>query len=184
MSMWFTPLPAARLDRRQLRLIEQLRTGDARRDGVRLSDSGDEGLPGPFEILLRSPRLGSDLARMGGRFEVQSALTPKVRELLICLVAAKRASTFEWEAHVPLATSVGVASHQLTAIREDGPILGLSGEEDAHVQLATALLDHMELDESRRSVLLEVLGEERAAEVAILVGYYELLAHVLKVGGR
>lgn len=180
---WFVPVRRGAFSERQLRLVSELAVGDERRDGVNLAH-GEHGLPGPFEALLRTPRLGIELARIGGRFETQSVLPPLVREMVILLVASRLGSRFEWTAHEAKALELGIRQEQLQDLVHGKLPRGLAKSDAAVLELASALVAGGQVSEDLRLDTLSTAGEEAAVETAILVGYYELIAHVLVVGGR
>jgi len=180
---WFLPLLRDDLDARQRRLVAELVVGDDRREGIQLAQ-GEDGLPGPFEALLRTPRLGVEIARLGGRLQVQGVLPSHVREMIICLVAARLNSAFEWDAHQAAASAAGVTDAQLATLRRGEVPDGLHPADAALLDLAAGLVAGGQAGESTRGLALQLTGEEAVVETATLVGYYELIAHVLVVGGR
>ena len=52
------------------------------------------------------------------------------------------------------------------------------------LELCRELLDSASLTDEQRTAAIEVLGGTVVVEIAVLVGFYQLISHVLEVSGR
>lgn len=142
----------------------------------------DGGLVGPFNAMVCAPHVGGPLADLGEALRFRGHLTDRARELSILTVAARRNSDFEWQSHYRIAANLGIAPDVLAAIRDGADPLTLTDPiERAVVAGAASLLDRSDLNDVEYTGLVELIGEDGVIELVALVGYYELLARLLRV---
>ncbi|WP_116043732.1 carboxymuconolactone decarboxylase family protein [Amycolatopsis palatopharyngis] len=178
-----------RRDRLPLLAPEQLEAGqrdlhEAIAGGPRangpFSVTDDQGrLLGPFNALLYAPDVGASVQRLGAALRFGGTLEPRVRELVICTVAAHWNSEYEWYAHSRVARTVGVSEAELASVRDGDVPAGLSGAEVAALGLATALLRDRVVGDDVYEPVVEHHGRSGLVEICTVVGYYQLLAGVL-----
>jgi 4-carboxymuconolactone decarboxylase len=137
------------------------------------------GLLGPFNALLRNPGVGGAIERLGAALRFHGDLDAKVRELVICAVAAHWRSDFEWYAHSRVASEVGIDDAHLDAVWERRIPEGLSGPEDSALRLARSVLDDHVVREEVYDAAVEHHGSAGVVEICAVVGYYQLLAGLL-----
>lgn len=158
-------------------------TGGPRATGPSLFDLVDEQgrLTGPFDAMLRNPRLGDALQELGAAVRYRTGLTGTGRELAILAVAHYLDSEFEIYAHEAVARAAGVTEADLRAVRE-GRFEDLADETDRVVAAtAHALVTDEDLVDDRYVHARGILGEEGLFELSTLVGYYRLLALQLRL---
>ncbi len=169
------------LDSGQAALYASITGGPRAQGPQHFALTADDGsLLGPFNAFLLSPQLGGALQELGAAVRYATALTPRMRELAILIVASHWRSAFERHAHEAVGRAAGLSDAELAAIR-DGRALDLhDGLERATVELCHALVAGDVGDELWASVL-EVLDERTVFELSTLVGYYATLALQLRV---
>ena len=79
--------------------------------------SDDGSLRGPFDLMLRSPAVGTAQQELGAAIRYRTGFTDRMRELAILLVAARWDSAFERESHEAIARALGFSEDELAAIR-------------------------------------------------------------------
>lgn len=138
----------------------------------------DAGLPGPFNAMVRAPAVGGVLHRVGEAIRYAGVLPPLVRELAILRVATTRDSAFEWRSHEDEARRQGADDVMLATVREGG----FTGDDDVDLALAVtdALLRQERVDDALLARLMGRYDEEGAVELVVLVGYYDLLADLMR----
>ena len=141
----------------------------------------DEGghLLGPFNALLYTPAVGDAVQRLGHSLRFQGTLAPRLREIIICVVATELESEYEWYAHSRVALEAELTAEQLESIRANQTPDGLEPAELAALKMTKALLRHRRVSTRLYDQTAEILGKEQAVEVSILVGYYQLLSGLL-----
>lgn len=170
--------PAAELDAARAEVHTAIAGG--RRSGffesLGVDTSGS--LPGPFNAMVRAPAVGMPLHRLGEALRYDGKLPALVREAVILRVAVVRRSAFEWRSHVDAARRAGAGDTLLNALREHAP------EGPAGVALAVRMADDLLAGRPVSPALVDesiaVLGEEGAVELVVLVGYYDMLAALMR----
>lgn len=180
----FLPLAKSGLSADQLTLYRTIIEGPRARLGrAALVDPVDESLLGPFDLLLRSPKAGHAVQALGAALRFETALPGRLRELAILATAAKWKCVHEWNDHAPIARSVGLGDDVIASVH-DGIEPQLDARDDQLAWgLIRALLDRGHVDDSLRAGAREGLGDMFTIELALVVGYYSMLAMLLDVGG-
>ena len=83
----FAPLAWDELDAEQRALVENVLAGPR------------DSLGGPFNVLLRSPRMGDRLQEFGATMRFLDSIPATLRELAIIITARHLRSECEWQAH-------------------------------------------------------------------------------------
>lgn len=169
------PAPAE-LDTDQRALYDAI-TGGARGAGVQHFELTDaEGrLHGPFGLMLDIPRVGMPLQALGAALRFETELSAREREIAALTVARITDSAFERYAHDAVGMAVGLSADELAALA-DGSFVGQDRRESAVAALTVRLTS----SEVVHSADLAVgLSPAIALEVAVLVGYYRMLAQMM-----
>ncbi len=174
-------LPPAELDERQQALYASLTAGK-RSTGAQLFalQHGDGSLTGPFNALLHAPDLGLAVANVGEQLRYSGVLPGPAREAVILTVARTWASEFEWYAHAPVARHVGLPESVIEALLAGEVPASVEAPIQAAVLVATHLLRREPLPDAVYAEAVDLFGEGGVVELAVLVGYYQLLAGVLE----
>ena len=117
-------------------------TGGPRAEGPQhFALTADDGsLRGPFDLMLRSPAVGTAQQELGAAIRYRTGFTDRSRELAILLVAARWDSAFERESHEAIARALGFREDELAAIRSLD-VSGFAGDEGVVGRRRFALLD-------------------------------------------
>jgi 4-carboxymuconolactone decarboxylase len=163
---------------------EQQALYDAFVGGPRQSQAGffpvadSEGvLSGPYRAMLLSPALGAPFERVGRAVRYESALSARLRELVILVVAALTESEVEWRAHEALALSEGVPEETVASLRSASPVFVDDLDQLVHDFVRALLVDHAVTDE-RFDEVQALVGHGGVFELVATAGYYQFIAHV------
>ena len=143
-----------------------------------LIDGPRRGVYGPFAVLVEAPEVLAPISRLGEYFRYSWNLEPRVRETLILATAQHWASRFEWDHHHPVALGQGVASDDVQRISMgEAP-----SDPDVRLawSLATQLLGEGEISDATYADLVNRWSSKEVVEMVSCVGYYSLLAVVLR----
>ena len=112
------PLIPSELAPEQNALYGAITGGPRARGPQHFALTADDGsLRGPFDVMLRSPAVGTAQQELGAAIRYRTGLTDRMRELAILLVAAHWDSAFERDSHEAIARAIGFTEEELGAIR-------------------------------------------------------------------
>ncbi len=107
-----------------------------------LIDGPRKAVAGPFIPLLQSPVLMERIGSLGEYLRFDSAIDPRVRELLTCVVARHVGKQFEWVLHAGLAVKAGVSAEAIEALRVGRRAAPLADDEQLALDFALELLQN------------------------------------------
>jgi 4-carboxymuconolactone decarboxylase len=138
---------------------------------------------GPFNTLLRSPRVGEASQQPGNAIRFSSGLSGRLRELATLMAGRAWTSTYEWYAHARYALDEGIDAAVVAAIAEHRtPDLAAMPAEDAMVwRVADELLYTRRISDATYKEALAVLGERRLLSTVTIAAYYEYVSMLLNV---
>ena len=169
------------LGQSQRELYDQI-AGGKRASGPQHFELSDERgrLNGPFNALLHIPAVGEAISRLGEAIRYRTQLTDRCRETAILVVAVQHRDEFEWYAHAPIARHVGLTDDQVDdLLRNADPVFDDAAERAAH-QLAVAAARGEGVDDPVWLDAVDKIGIHGAIEITAVVGYYTLLASMMK----
>ncbi len=138
------------------------------------------GVHGPFTALLNSPEVADRVQALGAGLRFEGALPARLRELAVLVTAHFWDAGYEWAVHAPIAQKEGVPVAVIEAIA-DGRRPDFDDTQDAAVyRFCSEILETHEAGDETYADVLDALGLEGVVEMTALVGYYALLAMVLK----
>lgn len=174
------PFAAAGLAPEQKQLYDAILNGRRATGHVGVPLTQEAGaLVGPFNAMLLSPQLGEAMQQLGEHVRFCTNVTKQQLEIAILSVAAHTGSTFEWYAHEAIARIIGMDEATIASLKAGRKPAGLKPEEGAAYDIAAELLSKDRLDDDTYRSVVAILGERGVFEVAVVVGYYRLVAGVL-----
>lgn len=170
-----TPLRRDDLDAAQRRMWDGLTEGGRGAKALR-----EEGfLTGPFDVLLRSPRVGDAVAALGDLLRFSTDLSQRHRELVIVTVAGHWRARFAWLRHAEYARQAGIPHDVTAAIAAGGdPVLAEPADHAVHAVVASLLATGAVPDDVYADAV-GLLGVTPVVELTALAGYYCLCSFVL-----
>jgi 4-carboxymuconolactone decarboxylase len=138
---------------------------------------------GPFNALLRTPRVGELSQQLGNAIRFSSGLSGRLREVATLMAGRAWTSTYEWYAHARYALDEGIDEAVVAAIAAHRrPDLDAMPPEDAMVwRVADELLYTRRVTDATYAEALAVLGERRLLSAATIAAYYEYVSMLLNV---
>ncbi|GLU47499.1 carboxymuconolactone decarboxylase family protein [Nocardiopsis ansamitocini] len=137
-------------------------------------------LHGPFNAMLAAPEVGAAWQRLSAAVGATATLSPRVRELVILTVATIRKSAFEWSAHRRAGLAAGLTEAEIAALGRNRTPESLSAPERAALDFARSLLRDRDADDPEYAAVRTGFGDAGAVELIVLVGYYDMLATLLR----
>jgi alkylhydroperoxidase family enzyme len=133
-----------------------------------------------FGMLAHADSAFVPYLRFGEALLTQLELDPGLRELAILLVAARTGAEYEWVQHAGIATAIGVADEQISAVQR-GELEAACFDSDARALLrfTSEVLDRPRAEEETFTALSERFPPRQIVELLLVVGSYQMLAHVM-----
>lgn len=141
----------------------------------------DGRLHGPFNAMLAAPGVGGALQALSAAVGGATSLSPRVRETVILTVAAARGSEYELAAHRRAAAAAGLTTEEVAALAEGSLPRTLSADERTAHGFTESLLHDRDADDECYARAELHFGEQGVVELIALVGYYDLIAVLLRV---
>jgi 4-carboxymuconolactone decarboxylase len=133
----------------------------------------------PYQVLLHTPGLARPAAELGHQLRFEGTLSDHDRELAIITTARVHECGFEWESHLTLARSAGVADSTVRYLEsEEGELLG---RDETIVGFVREVCANSNVSDDRFAAVKDLLGESGVIELTALIGYYTLLGFVMRV---
>jgi alkylhydroperoxidase family enzyme len=137
-------------------------------------------------LLLHSPVFATGWGEFMGRVRTGLALSPLLRELAMCGVAALNRADFEMHHHAPLYRDAGATDEQVTALHRlgDEPAMACSPVFDADQQAVLALVVEMTRDVKVQDATFDrvraVLGSDALVfELVGVIAAYNMVSRIL-----
>ena len=180
MAQRIRPLTPGELSPDQSALYAAITGGPRARGPQHFALTSDDGsLRGPFDVMLRSPAVGTAQQELGAAIRYRTGFTDRMRELAILLVAARWDSAFERDSHEAIARALGFGDDELAAIRAQD-VTAFADDDRTVGSTVIALLDG-DLTDDAWDAASTALGVDGLFELTALVGYYSTLALQLRV---
>lgn len=135
-------------------------------------------VPRPFAVLLHRPELARKVAELGAEVRFSGVLREDQRELAILATAHAHGCGFEWKTHRDIALDAGVRSATVAALAGSGAA-PFTSDEATVIDFARQFVRDSTVDEVTFQRAHELLGVSGVVELAVVVGYYSMLACVL-----
>ena len=141
--------------------------------------SGSSNPPRLFTTLARNRRLFRPWLRFAGALMPGGKLPRADSELVILRVAHNCACEYEWRHHERLARSAGLDRDAVARVRDGAQAPGWTARQAALLRAADELHERRTLSDESWQDLRPHLTDDRAVELFMLIGHYEMLAMTL-----
>lgn len=131
-----------------------------------------------YRALAHTPDGLRQFLRLGSYLLTRSRLDPREREIAILRTGALAGCRYEVAHHVPIARAAGLDDGAIRAAVE-GDASPFSEREAAALRFATELTRDARVSAETHASLGALFSERELADLALTVGYYNLVARVL-----
>jgi 4-carboxymuconolactone decarboxylase len=138
-------------------------------------------VPTPFHIFLQSPELADRAQQLGSLLRYRTGLTPRQSEIAILVTAKHWNEEYEWSVHAPEARKAGVPEDAIDAIRTGTRPASLSGDDALIYDFAHAFYANLDVPDRVFDLAVARLGHKTVVELSSILGYYSMLAIVMRV---
>lgn len=134
-----------------------------------------------FRAMLRSPAIAGPWIDLGTAVRYGSGLDDRTRELVICQVAARTGSAYEWHHHAHLASAAGVTAEQLDALPDPPP--GRFDEDEAQLLAYVDRVIAGTVDDPVFEAMVERRGATATTEITATASFYVGVSRFLAAMG-
>ena len=182
-------IPMEKLTPAQQTAIEQRRTDQQARSEACRDPKTDPAkctaeyydIHGPMVALLRSPNVMVAVNSMGNYLEFKTALPPKIRELVILLVAREWTQQYVWNSHYKSATNQSLSPEIVKAVGDGRRPRGMSDQEESAFEFCDELHKNRSVSDATYARALANFGEQGIIDMISTDGFYSLLSMVMNV---
>lgn len=134
-------------------------------------------------MLLHAPPIAQGWIAMFDAVRRKSTLPGRLREMVICRIAAINGAAYEWNAHAPIALAEGMSQAQLDAL----PAWEGSGRFDATERAVLAYCDAMTRDvhvpDDVADAVRGLFAPRQLVELTVTIAGYNCVSRVLEALG-
>lgn len=138
-------------------------------------------LEGPFNMLLRSPELGSRIAKVGEYLRFNSTIPRRLNEMAILLTARTWSAQYEWHAHKPLAVKAGLKTSIIDDIQAGRRPAGMQADETLIYEFSKEYRERHRVSDATFNAAVKMFGEQGVVDLVAVMGYYDLISLILNV---
>lgn len=135
-----------------------------------------------YQVLLNSPAVVQGWEAMLTAIRLNTAVPPRLRELIILRVATLNNAPYEFEAHVPHALAAGMPQTLVDALRGGPAASALQGLEPGEAEvlaLTDAMTRDIEVPDAVFAPLRARYDDTLLVELAATVGAYNMVSRFL-----
>jgi len=125
-------------------------------------------------VALYSPETAAALDRIHDYLTTESALGPRLCELLSLITAREMNLAFEWSEHERAASQAGLEAAVVNVVRRSEPTTGLSDDDALIVTFGRQLFRERQVDSATFAAVVERLGRKETYDAIMLLTYYAM----------
>ena len=134
-------------------------------------------------MLLHSPAVAEGWNVFFGKLRNETTISPRIRELAMCVVAVLNNASYEFQAHSPLYQEAGATVEQVAGLKkldtvDFNPNLYSAIEQDV-IAFVKSMTRDIEVPEALKDSLHESLGSCHLGELMAVAGGYNLVSRFL-----
>jgi 4-carboxymuconolactone decarboxylase len=143
------------------------------------AETADEELIGPFNGMLRSPRISKALMGVTKAEGEHTDLSEKVRQVVILTVGVVWQADYELYAHAAVGEKAGLKEQAIQMLAAGQRPEGLSIEEDVAYEFTHRLTTTHQIDSALYERALLIFGEKGLVDMIALAGQYMTISGLL-----
>jgi 4-carboxymuconolactone decarboxylase len=165
----FSPLKFEELTTDQKAMVEHLLSGQRR------------GLGGPFNVLLRSPKMGDAAQQFGAQGRFHPGLSNQVAEMVIIMTGRYWGAQFEWTAHKNAALQADLNPAIAEAIATGKRPTGMAPDLEAAYNFIDELFTTHQVSDATFQTAKDKFGEKGIVDILATSGWYSIVSMALNV---
>lgn len=165
----FKPLTWEQMTPGQKTMIEDILSGDRTSTG------------GPFNVMLRSPKMGDLAQKFGAEMRFHSSMPRKLNEFAILITARYWTAQYEWYAHHRAGLQYGLEPAVIDAIAAGKRPPAMSPDEETVYNFCTELLNKKQVSDAAFKSAVGKFTERGVVDMMGTMGYYSTVSMMLNV---
>ncbi len=137
------------------------------------------GLAGPYNPLLRSPKLGQLMYDLLYYLRWHSSLGNRLTEMAILLIGRQWRSNVEWYAHEPIAKKAGLDAALIAELKAGKRPTKMQPDEAALYDFVTELFTNHKVSDTTFAKAKSVFSEQQIVDLTATAGTYVTIAGLL-----
>jgi len=176
----FALIPTEQLTPEQRAVVDAIRSGPrAQLKSSAASAAGPIG--GPFNVMLRSPRIGMIIQRLGEEIRFRTSIPARLNEMAILITARHYTSQYEWYAHHKVAMDNGLDPAIAQAIAVGRRPADMAPEETIVYDFSSELHAQHGVCDATYKAAVERFGERGVVDLIAVNGFYSMVSFMLNV---
>lgn len=131
-------------------------------------------------MLMHAPPVAQGWISMFDAVRWKSTLSGKIRELMMCRVAAINDAPYEWEAHAPIALKEGATQAQLDALRDWEGSDAFDATERAALAYCDAMTRQVHVPDEVAAAVRALFPPRELVELTVTIAGYNCVSRVLE----
>lgn len=172
----FALTPLTEMSAEQRAVADTIMKGPRVAVGSPATAPGATSLASPFNVWNRRPELADRLQRIGEYIRFKSSLPPRLNEFAILIVAREWNSQYEWFAHHRLAMAGGLNPAVAEDLAQGRAPANMKPDEQAVYDFSMEMHRQHGVSDATFKLAVDALGEQGAADLIAVNGYYVLVA--------
>lgn len=131
-------------------------------------------------MLLHAPPVAEGWISLFDAIRWKSTLSGKLREMVICRIAAINGASYEWNAHAPIALAEGMTQTQLDALPAWDASSAFDATERAVLAYCDAMTQKVHVPEAVATAVRDLFPPRQLVELTATIAGYNCVSRVLE----
>lgn len=139
------------------------------------------GLGGPYNPMLRSPKLGQLMYDLLFYLRWHSSIPNRLTEMAILMIGRQWTSNVEWFAHEPIARKAGLSDEIISSLKANRRPSSMQPDEDALYDFVSELFMTYKVSDATFAKAKTVFSEQQLVDLTATAGTYVTIAGLLSM---
>ena len=137
------------------------------------------GIGGPYNSMLRSPKLAQLLFDLFHYLRWETSIPLKLNELAILVIARQWRSQIEWFAHAPIAAKEGLSANIIAELKANQRPSGMAEDEALVYDFVTELTGTHKVSDETYARAKKIFNDQQIVDLTGVAGNYVMVAMML-----
>ena len=137
------------------------------------------GIGGPYNSMLRSPKLAQLLFDLFHYLRWETSIPLKLNELAILVIARQWRSQIEWFAHAPIAAKEGLSANIIAELKANQRPSGMAEDEALVYDFVTELTTTHKVSDETYARAKALFNDQQIVDLTAVAGNYVMVAMLL-----